>query len=316
MSKNWIRECQIVVADSDGKGIDLSELRVTFNITRPNFAYPTTAIVKVFNLNKETENKLRQYEFKQIVIVAGYKDNSSQIFSGQIQYTYSGRENTTDTYVVIQSAESDQAYNNAIVSTTIASGYTQDAVDKALMKSVEKYGVLAGMRGEFTDTVAPRGKVLFGMHRDEMTRFAVQNDADWRYSSNSLEVVPKSNYINEIILNYDTGLVGTPEQTIGGGINVTCMINPNIKPGTLIQLDNSGINLAGLSNKELGLYGSHSGTIEQPSPLDIDGEYKVINVSYYGDTRGNTWYQELICIARSVETKLSPSAIQAMAVEQ
>lgn len=315
MSKNWLRECQIIVADEQGDGIDLSELRVTFNITRPNTAYPATAIVKVFNLNKETENKLRQYEFKQIVIVAGYKDNSSQIFSGQIQYTYSGRENATDTYVVIQSAEGDQAYNEAVVSQTIASGYTQDIVDKALMKDIGKYGIFVGLRGEQDKTIAPRGKVLFGMHRDEMTSFAKQNKADWRYSGNSIEVVPKDNYINEIILHYDSGLIGTPEQTIGGGINVMCMINADIKPGTLIHLDNAGINLAGLSNKEIGMTGSHEGSVEQPSPLDIDGDYKVINVSYFGDTRGNSWYQQLICIARTGETLLNQSALQAMAVE-
>ncbi|EMO4161974.1 hypothetical protein R7Q53_000949 [Morganella morganii] len=315
MSKNWIRECQIIVADENGDGIDLSELRVTFNITRPNTAYPAIAIVKVFNLNKETENRLRQYEFKQIIIVAGYKDNSSQIFSGQIQYTYAGRENTTDTYVVIQSAEGDQAYSEAIVSQTVAAGYTQPDIDTALMKDLEKYGMTAGLRGEYDQTVAPRGKVLFGMHRDEMTCFAKQNNADWRYTGDSVDVVPKDNYINEIILHYDSGLIGTPEQTIGGGINVMCMINPDIKPGTLIHLDNAGINLAGLSNKEIGMNGGHEGSVEQPSPLDIDGEYKVITVSYFGDTRGNSWYQELICIARNEETLLNQSALQAMAVE-
>ena len=32
-----------------------------------------------------------------------------------------------------------------------------------------------------------------------------------------------------VVLNSDTGLVGMPQQTIGGGVNVKCLINPNIR---------------------------------------------------------------------------------------
>ncbi|MGJ0637872.1 phage protein [Xenorhabdus bovienii] len=309
MSKQWLRECSLIVADEQGEGIDLSELKIKFNITRPSFAYPATGIFKIYNLNNETREKVRKNEYKIIKFSAGYRGNSGQIFFGQIQYTYTGRDSPTDTYVVIQAQDGDQPYNDAVVNITISSGYTQEDVDRLLMRDIEKYGIHAGLRPEFQKTVAPRGKVFFGMHRDELSNLAKQNGADWRYEDGQCHIIPKRTYLTEaVVLTYKTGLIGMPEQTIGGGINVKCLINPKIRPGTLIRLDNKSINMAG---KSTGVIASGNSDKEMPAPIDADGDYVVINVNYFGDTRENTWYMELICVAKSDQTLLNQSALQA-----
>ncbi|CDG95916.1 Putative bacteriophage protein (fragment) [Xenorhabdus bovienii str. puntauvense] len=177
------------------------------------------------------------------------------------------------------------------------------------MRDIEKYGIHAGLRPEFQKTVAPRGKVFFGMHRDELSNLAKQNGADWRYEDGQCHIIPKRTYLTEaVVLTYKTGLIGMPEQTIGGGINVKCLINPKIRPGTLIRLDNKSINMAG---KSTGVIASGNSDKEMPAPIDADGDYVVINVNYFGDTRENTWYMELICVAKSDQTLINQSALQA-----
>ncbi|WP_416778209.1 phage protein [Xenorhabdus budapestensis] len=310
MSKQWLRECKLIVADEQGEGINLSELKIKFNITRPSFRYPATGIFKIYNLNDETRSKIRKNEYKIIQFSAGYKDNSGQIFSGQIQYTYTGRDSPTDTYVVIQAGDGDQAYNDAKVNITISAGYTQQDVDRLLMRDIEKYGITFGIRPEFQLNVAPRGKVFFGMHCDEMNIFAKQNNAEWRYEDGQCHIIPKNVYLTEaVVLNHNTGLIGMPEQTIGAGINLKCLINPKIRPGTLIRLEKGSINETGLSTGAIAQQESYKGSLEQPAPIDPEGDYVVINVSYFGDTREKMYYMELICVAKSDQTLMSQAAL-------
>lgn len=54
------------------------------------------------------------------------------------------------------------------------------------------------------------------------------------YENNQVHIVPDDKYIQEaIVLNANTGLIGMPQQTMGAGVNVRCLINPNIKLGGL-----------------------------------------------------------------------------------
>ncbi|MCA6219015.1 phage protein [Photorhabdus antumapuensis] len=306
MSKQWIRECHLIVVDKDGEKVNLSDLKITFNISRTESSNPATGVFTLYNLNNETSNKLRRNEFNKIKFVAGYKENSGQIFSGQIQYTYVKRDNPTDTCVVIYAADGDEPHNYATVNTTIAAGYSQADLDHLLMRDIAKYGITTGLRPEFSQSASPRGKVLFGMHRNEVSNLAKQCDANWRYEDNQLHIVPKNKYLTEaIVLTLKTGLIGMPEQTIGSGINVTCLINPNIRPGTLIRLDNRSITPADLSTGETFNPESHKKPKEQPAMLDVDGDYIVFNVNYSGDTRGTEWYMKMMCIAKSDHTLLN-----------
>ncbi|AXG43505.1 MULTISPECIES: phage protein [Photorhabdus] len=308
MSKQWIRECHLIVVDKDGEKVNLSDLKITFNISRTESSNPATGIFTLYNLNNETSNKLRKNEFKKIKFVAGYKENSGQIFSGQIQYTYVKRDNATDTCVVIHAADGDEAHNYATVNTTIAAGYSQADLDHLLMRDIAKYGISAGLRPEFSKSASPRGKVLFGMHRNEVSNLAKQCDANWRYEDNKLHIVPKNKYLTEaIVLTSKTGLIGMPEQTIGSGINVTCLINPNIRPGTLIRLDNRSIKPVDPATKQAAQSGDHKDAKTQPAMLDADGDYIVFNVDYSGDTRETEWYMTIMCIAKSDHTLLNQS---------
>lgn len=313
MTTNWMRKCSLIVANDAGEGLELSGLKISFNISRPDISYPATAMFKIYNLSRNTNSRIRQNEFTQIKFVAGYQDNFGLIFSGQIQYSYSGRENPTDTYVVIQAADSDQAHNFSVMNTTLAAGYTQQDVHAALMKPIGVYDIVAGAVPEFATTKAPRGKPMFGMHRDEVSNLAAQCKATWRYENGRLQMVPENAYLADaIVLNAQTGLIGMPEQTINGGINVKCLINPNIQLDTLIRLDNKSINQVGLSNQEIATGSTAGASLQQPAVLDMDGDYIVKNIAYYGDTRGNAWYQDMICIAKGGAGLLSQSNVKAM----
>lgn len=317
MSKNWIRKCSLIVSDKKGEGIELSDFRATFNITWADTTFPRTAVFKVWNLKKETVSKIQAEEFVNVQLMAGYQDNVGLIFTGKIRYTISGRDNPTDTFVIVQAIDSLEAYDYATLSTTLSAGHTQAEQYNALLTGLAPYGIVKGVTPEFDNTRFPRGKTYFGMVRDAADNLAGQCLASWQYINGQLVMVPENKYVQEaIVLNSATGLIGLPQQTIEAGVNVRCLINPNIQINGLIRLDQALIYRTMLPNSDIALgYSKLSesddgslrqtqGTVSQPASLSTDGDYIVKNITYTGDTRGKPWYMDLVCIAKGSNDRI------------
>src|SRR5471032_1849921 len=105
MSRNWIRKWQLTVGGSAG-GLDLSAMRIKFEIHHMTTQSPNTLIAKVYNLSKTTA-KIIQNEFTTVELSAGYEDNCGLIFKGDIKQKITGRETPTETYIAIVAADFD-----------------------------------------------------------------------------------------------------------------------------------------------------------------------------------------------------------------
>lgn len=113
-----------------------------------------------------------------------------------------------------------------------------------------------------------------------------------------------------------------PQQTMGGGVNVRCLINPNIRINGLIQLDQASVYRAALGNSEIAQSPGRiteteengnrvlTGTTSQAASIATDGVYIVKAIDYTGDTRGQAWYMDLMCFARGSRDLVNTSAMQ------
>jgi hypothetical protein len=90
-------------------------------------------------------------------------------------------------------------------------------------------------------------------------------------------------------------MIGAPQQT-NEGVNVKCLLNPNIKIGGRIQIDNASIQAFKIN---LSVPNSAANI---PAPLTADGVYYVLVAEHSGDTRGVEWYSNLICLNIDVTT--------------
>jgi hypothetical protein len=136
--------------------------------------------------------------------------------------------------------DSDRAFATSITQ-TLAAGYTVADVNAALMKDFNAKGATEGIPA-MPATVLPAGRVLFGMTRHLMDNVAEQCQADWMFVDGKREMVAKNEVVHEAIkLNSATGLIGMPQQTIGSGVNVRCLINPNIRVNGLIELNQASV---------------------------------------------------------------------------
>ncbi|KEY56935.1 hypothetical protein [Serratia sp. DD3] len=355
MSRNWMRHFELVLTDNNGNGILLSEFKVTFKIEWKSASSPSVATVTIYNLSTETQNKIIGRQFSKMKIIAGYDGiapdvaasdvgkvkvisddqvgqhddmNFGLLFSGDIRFTATGKTAVTDSWLVIQASDGFDAYNKAFIKTPLAKGYTLKNVYDLLLEALKPYGMVAGMLPTFPTTVFPRGKVFHGFVRDYLTELVKQfpGGAIWQFVGDRLDIYTKEMSAHQAItLNAGSGLMVQPQKTAGSGgssssevgINVRCLINPNIKLNGLIEVDAESLKSStpdsaiaeqsqAAAKPSTGKSATGKSAASQPAEskpqsarLSSDGLYIVRSITYLGDTRGQNWYMDLVCDAHA-----------------
>lgn len=295
-TQQYLRACTLIVYGTNREGLDLSQLHIKFTVKRSDTMTPNVADIRVYNLDQDTAIRIRK-EFTRVILQGGYQGNEGVIFQGNIKQVILGRESATDTFIDIVAGDGDRAYNFAIVNTTLAKGSTQaDQVNAAVNAMVPK-GVTAGQLGTLPDNKLPRGKVMYGNSRTYLRDAAQTTQHSWSIQDEKVTFVAKKAYLpgTRVVLTSKTGMIGTPQQT-NEGVNVKCLLNPNIKIATRIQIDNASI-----AQYKINLSVPNS-PANIPAPLTADGVYYVLVVEHTGDNRGIDWYSTLICLNIDVTT--------------
>lgn len=293
-----------------GSGLELAPdptnmPKATFKIRQFDFQTPNSAVIRVWNLAPNTVQRITK-EFTRVVLQAGYVNaNFGVIFQGTIIQTRKGNESAVDSYVDIIGADGDEAQAFAVVNTAIAKGSTfQDRIN-AIAKAMAPHGVTVGQVSGLPSTQLPRGKTMFGMARDHLRDLAFSTDTKWSIQNGQLQVFPVTGYPpgDLVVLTSATGLLGFPEQT-EEGIVIRCLLDPRIRPGTRVQIDNKSVQQAQLQFSRTNAAVQANALL--PSFAD-DGIYRVVVCEPEGDTRGEAWWCKLICIA--LNQPLTPGLI-------
>lgn len=302
-TQQYIRAFSLIVYGSDLNGLDLSALRIKFQVKRSNSPTPNTAEFRIYNISEQTAVDIftrltpkttkdgLQTNRGHVLCQAGYGSNYGVIFQGNIKQVIVGRESATDTFIDIIAGDGDLAYNYAVVNSTIAPGATSVQQVNAAIESMGTKGVTAGHMGEFSGEALPRGKVMFGNARNYLRNVADTQDKTWSIQDGKVNFVSNKAYLpgEAVVLTSKTGMVGTPQQT-NEGVNVKCLLNPRIAISGRIQIDNKSIERVKIN---LAVAGSPANI---PAPLSADGFYFVLVVDHSGDTRNVEWYSTMVCL--------------------
>lgn len=298
----YLRRCSLVVAGEGGDGLDLSALRCVFSVKRSDAQSPNTAEIKVYNLADATARRVRD-EFRRVVLSAGYGDELGVIFDGSIKQVRLLREGGVDTVLAIAAADGDVAYTHGVVGgsaggksgVTLAAGATQEDQVNAAVAGMAEHGVELGHVSGLPASGLPRGKVLYGPSRDYLRQTAASSGTTWSIQDGRVQMLPRTGVLpgEAVVLSAGSGLVGMAEQT-DKGIKAKCLLNPAIRAGGLVKLDNRSILEAAL---DLSPASSSAAPADPPAALAADGLYRVLVVEYEGDTRGGDWYSVLTCLA-------------------
>ncbi len=296
--RQWNRKVSLIVGDSD-EALDLSNLRFTFHVRRGDLQTPNSARIRIYNLGDYTAYKIER-EFTRVVLQAGYPDNFGVIFDGTLIQPRRGRESQADTFLDLTCADGDSAYNFATVNTTLAAGSTLKDHVGVCTRAMAQQGVTPGYIADLPSNPLPRGKVFYGPARDFMSGVDRTAQTVWSIQDGKLQVVPETSYVpgEVLVVNSKTGMVGMPQQT-RNGITIKMLLNPLVKIGGRIQLNNASIQqfenpitlAQQAENGKIGLQNKING-----NPRG-DGHYYTMIAEHWGDTRGNDWYTEAVCLA-------------------
>lgn len=280
---------------------DLSDFRVRFQIRASDGETPNTAVVRVYNLSEATINELANGDDRAIIVDAGYiGGNNGTIFIGDVkQYRY-GKENNTDRYLDFYAADGDIFYTSAFIKTNVAAGLNgisrQRLEDQMLRGAgIEKDPSSRFATPETPGGVLPRGRVLYGMARDQIRAYSKTQNARWSLQNGKVVFTGNSTYLNNgvvVELNALSGLIGQPEAT-DQGIEIKCLLNPRISIGGLVKIDSRLINRITQRAQQFPSFSS----VTFPAITANDGLYRVMVVDYDGDTRGEDWYCRIIALA-------------------
>jgi hypothetical protein len=283
-------------------GIDLSQLRITFQVRQFDVSVPNTATIRVYNLNDATALRI-QKEFQYVTLQAGYKGgNYGVIFQGTIKQFKKGRIDAITTFLEMFCSDGDQAYNFGTINACISAGATYDQQVQKVQQALQPYLTnkqiaeipLSANTGGLT---LPRGRVMFGMAAAFMNDLALSTNTTWKIVNGQVVITDLNTYDPGAIidLNVTTGLVLVPEAT-DNGIEVVALLNPAIRCGRRVHINNTDINKTQLTQAGQGALP----LLPFPASVTADGFYRVIVADHEGDSRGGpSWFTRMTCLALS-----------------
>lgn len=304
MSQQYLRSASLLVLNGT-RALDLSQLQFTFHAAQQDVESPNNCAIRVFNLSHQTA-RLVQDEFSTVVVQAGYGSGPpAEVFRGDIKQFRRGRLNATDTYLDILAADGDKAYNFAVVNKSLSAASTPAQRFGVLAAAMAAQGVATGYVMPFAGGVLPRGKVLFGMARARMRDCAASQFATWSVQNGRLQMVALDSYLpgEAVVLNSFTGLIGIPEQT-ENGISARCLLNPKVRIGGLVKIDNVTINttIQRDPNAAPVPFNQYTG-LQLLADISADGVYRLYVAEFRGDTRGADWYTDMVMLSVNQATK-------------
>ncbi len=305
MGTNFGRTCSVALEGGSGRTINGGgdrDLRIAFHVFQSTIQTPNAAEVFIYNPAPATIQQFQHKEFKKLTLTAGYHGTSGVIYKGDIKGSIYRHEDNVTTYIKIFCADGDTAYNQAIVNTTLAKGYTPQDKVNAAVKAMSPFGMSLGLVNvDLSKPAYPRGVPLFSLARDILREVALSAGATWSMQQGQLHIVDERKPVSGngvIVLNSKTGMIGWPEQT-EGGIVVKSLINPALKVHSKVQINESSIQQADIDYQGLTSdVSQRTINLAQTGQISNDGTYLVYFLEREGDTRQNEpWFDTSTVIA-------------------
>lgn len=271
--QQYQRKIEILIGDKT-TGLLVQDLKIQFEVNKGLDKEPNKAVVKIYNLPRN-ELKALEAKFTEVLINAGYVGHVGSIFRGEITFWKSYKQDN-DLITEITAEDGAKKYLHGKTNIT----FDKNTSDEEIIKNISG-GTTHVSKVKSTQRV--RGKVISSPTRDILSKMAEKHDCDWSYQDGKIIFLAKSDTLNNeiVVLSYNSGLLTEPEQT-ETGITVKCLLNPNIKIGSKLQLVNTTVIPYHSENKEQKKR-SNKKHKDNNNSVNHDGVYKVAKCKYVGD---------------------------------
>lgn len=295
------RKYRVLITYGEEKALDVSELHCKFRIEKIANQKPNLSECIIYNLSAESEKKIIEEGFR-LVIEAGYESTFAvkteakekqeeqkqysqygKIFDGYIVQAIRDKEDGVTYSLTLMAADGDSYYTKEFFVAALPPSSDPRSIIEAITAGTESKTEIDRISEDISTQKLARPKIIFGEPKKYIEQIASDNNATTWIDNGKLNVVKFTDPLPKemvVVVTPETGLIGTPSQTIDG-VQFRHLMHPSIVLFGLVKIDNSIIRL----NK--AQYG------QKTTQLDKDGEYTVARLTYIGDTRGNDWYVDV-----------------------
>lgn len=246
--------------------------RVVFSIEQTDRPEPNSSEISIYNLSEDFRGRIQDRDLP-VVLEAGYGNDISQVFSGQMRRDgISTRRDGPNWITTFKSLDGGDAFRNSRIQESFAAGTKLRPVLEKLARSMGvgignsiakiSEGDAIGTLTEFTE-----GTVLSGKTSSEFDRLLRSIGYDFSIQDGKLQVarLGQSTEKTAVLLSPGTGLVGSPEPGAKGLTKIKSLLQPVIRPRRLVRLETN----------------------------QLSGFYICRKVKHTGDTDGPAWYSEI-----------------------
>lgn len=276
------RKYEIIVGDyRTGDGVLINDRQITFDIskTTSNKNKTNSAAIEIYNLPDDVIKTL-EGEYQAAVFSAGYTDlGVRRLFAGQITFCTT-RKQGPDRVTQIRMGSGYTELNHKVLSELVPAGKTLAEVGNILAKSI------GASRGVFNGTNMNNqilyGYPLTGTPKEMLDEFSAKYGLDWQLDDDVLYLHQRDRGNNEnfkeaYVISKYTGLVDNAYRVDG-----------DIRRSKKDKAKKQGVQWTMLLNGDLA-----AGDIVKLEDTYITGWYKIVDLRFTGDYRGNPWYTEV-----------------------
>jgi len=258
MSNFWLREIKVNTAGLEFvyPAIEI-QLRVEFDDTDD----PDMAIVELFNLKWETENRIKKGE--QLILSAGYQGDIGTVLAGEISEVHAYNEGV-DRICEIEVVDATEAFLRQRISKTYKEGTKASQV---LADVLRMTGLEIGTINLPDDVTYTNGRTIDGKLREVAKQLASDGGAKLYINNGIIFVVPPGfGQDIGVLLSKETGLLHSPTRIDSDDAEweVESLLNYRIRAGSFVKVESQTANgtYRVISGEHRSSGGEHSTRIE------------------------------------------------------
>lgn len=276
------RVYELIVGNAvSGEGLQINDLQCTFDISKSssNKDKTNSASIEIYNLSNESL-KLLDVDYPAAVFSAGYRDiGMKRLFAGQVT-NVTTRKSGADRVTQILMGGSYVELNHQVLSSLVPPGRDGEDAIKELQKSL-------GVSKSVFNSVNLKSPLLYGYQlqgtpKDMLSEICERYGCSWQIDDDVLYVHDNTRGNSEkfedaYVISKYTGLIENAYRTSGDirrskkdkakiqSVQWKMLLNPDIVPGDIVKLEDTL----------------------------ISGYYKVTDMRFTGDWRGQAWHSEI-----------------------
>lgn len=283
------RAYSLIVGPGGSTGVEIDNLRITFEISKDDKKKPNRSQIEIYNLAPERRAALEKPGTR-CVLRAGYHEEEGplEVYQGDVVFAWTAYRGP-DVITTLELGEGASTYRDTMVTLGYPAGVTSG---QALQDVARQMRLPLTMPNDAPARSWAGGLSFHGPARSALDRITAGTGLAWSIQGGALQVIRRGGNTNRTVfdLGADSGLLGSPERQRQG-------------PQAAVQVTDEATRRPRRVNAESGFDGWRVRSLLLPTLLPgdrvklsargIDGVLTIKDLRHVGDSHGGDWVTEL-----------------------